>query len=122
MVETAHVAANFHPFWQQELNRLEPRLGRNKAIIAIARKLLVTVWFVLAEECVDRHAQPEIVARKYFQFIYNLGKDHRPAQLSAAAFVRFQLDQLGLGADLDSIPWGTKKKPLPLPPSCLKTA
>jgi transposase len=122
MVETAHVAANFHPFWQQELNRLEPRLGRNKAIIAIARKLLVTVWFVLAEECVDRHAQPEIVARKYLQFIYDLSKEHRPAQPSAAAFVRSQLDQLGLGADLDSIPWGTKKKPLPLPPSSLKTA
>ena len=121
MVETAQAAVNFHPFWQQEFNRLEPRLGRNKAIVAIARKLLVTVWYVLAEECVDRHAQPEIVARKYMQFVYNLGKENRPADLSTAAFVRLQLDQLALGADLTSIPWGTKKKPIPLPPSGLRT-
>jgi transposase len=43
MIEAAQTAANFHPFWQQELKRLEPRLGRNKAIVAIARKLLVSV-------------------------------------------------------------------------------
>ncbi len=46
MVEAAHGAANSHPHWQAELHRLEPRLGCNKAIVAIARKLLVTVWFV----------------------------------------------------------------------------
>ena len=39
MVEAAQTAANTHPHWQAELARLEPRLGRNKAIVAIARKL-----------------------------------------------------------------------------------
>jgi hypothetical protein len=34
MVESAHVASRFHPRWQAELARLEPRLGRNKAIVA----------------------------------------------------------------------------------------
>jgi len=36
-------AANNHPHWKAELARLEPRLGRNKAIVAIARKLLIAV-------------------------------------------------------------------------------
>jgi len=34
MVEAAQTAANTHPHWQAELARLEPRLGRNKAIVA----------------------------------------------------------------------------------------
>ncbi len=96
-------------------------LGRNKAIVAIARKFLVTVWYVLAEECVDRHAQPEIVARKYMQFVYNLGKENRPPAFSAAAFVRLQLDQLALGADLTSIPWETKEETDSTSPSGLRT-
>jgi len=45
MVEAAQTAANTHPHWKAELARLEPRLGRNKAIVAIARKLLVAGWF-----------------------------------------------------------------------------
>ena len=122
MIETAHTAANFHPFWQQELKRLEPRLGRNKAIVAIARKLLVSVWHILSKETVDKHACPVIVARKYMQFAYTLGKENRPTDISTAAFVRLQLDRLGIGAELNSIPWGGKKKPIPLPPSSLTAA
>ena len=43
MIEVAHTAARTHPYWQARLARLEPRLGKNKAIVAIARKLLVAV-------------------------------------------------------------------------------
>jgi transposase len=45
MVAAAQAAANFHPYWKEELRRLEPRMGRNKTIVAIARRL-VTVWHV----------------------------------------------------------------------------
>ncbi len=38
LIEAAQVAANSHPHWKAELARLQPRLGRNKAIVAIARK------------------------------------------------------------------------------------
>jgi transposase len=34
MVEAAHTACRVHPHWQAELARLEPRLGKNKAIVA----------------------------------------------------------------------------------------
>jgi transposase len=118
MVEAAQTAANTHPHWKAELKRLEPRLGRNKAIVAIARKLLVAVWYVLNGQP-DRFAEPELVARKFFQHAYRIGQDNRPEGQSTAEYVREQLDQLGLGAELTRIPWGNKKKPLPLPPSKL---
>jgi len=119
MVEAAQVAVNTHPHWKAELARLEPRLGRNKAIVAIARKLLVAVWYVLHEKATDRFAEPQFVARKLTQFAYKIGKDNRPADQSVMQFVRQHMDMLQLGADLRQVPWGTKKKPLPLPPSSL---
>jgi transposase len=119
MVEAAQTASNSHPHWKAELARLEPRLGRNKAIVAIARKLLVSVWHVLAKNETDRFAEPEIVARKFMQYAYLLGKANRPEDQTPAQFVRQQLDNLGLGAGINVIRWGRKKPPLPLPPSKL---
>ena len=118
LVEAAHVAANHHPHWKAELARLEPRLGRNKAIVAIARKLLVSVWHILTKKAADRFAEPAAVAQKLLKFAYKVGKKNRPAGQTAAQFVRQHLDALQLGSDLTSIPWGSKK-PIPLPPSAL---
>jgi transposase len=118
LVEAAHVVANSHPHWKAELARLEPRLGRNKAIVAIARKLLVTVWHVLARKVADRFAEEEKVSKKMLHFAYEVGKENRAGK-SAAQFVRERMDTLGLGRELASIPWGSKK-PIPLPPSKLK--
>ncbi len=117
LVEAAQSAVNSHPHWQAELARLEPRLGRNKAIVAIARKLLVAVWHVWSQQVADRYAEPERVARKLMQHAYRLGKANRRAGQRTAAYVREQLDQLGLGAELTEISWGQKKRPLRLPPS-----
>ena len=121
LIEAAQVAANTHPHWKAELARLQPRLGRNKAIVAIARKLLVTVWYILAQHKTDRFAQPEAIAQKFLKFAYQLGKENRPAGQSAAQFVRQRLDALQLGQELPRIAWGSKK-PIPLPPSANKVS
>jgi len=121
LIEAAQVAANSHPHWKAELARLAPRLGRNKAIVAIARKLLVAVWYILAQHKPDRFAQPEAIAQKFLKFAYQLGKENRPAGQSAAHFVRQRLDALLLGQELTSIAWGSKK-PIPLPPSTNKVS
>ena len=121
LTEAAQVAANSHPHWKAELARLQPRLGRNKAIVAIARKLLVAVWYILAQHKTDRFAQPEAIAQKFLKFAYQLGKENRPAGQSAAQFVRQRLDTFHLGSDLTSIAWGPKK-PIPLPPSTNKVS
>jgi transposase len=120
LIEAANVAANSHPHWKAELIRLEPRLGRNKAIVAIARKLLIAVWHVLAKQQSDRFAQPEAIAQKLLGFAYQVGKENRPAGQSAAQFVRIRLDALHLGDELTHISWGSKR-PIPLPLSSLKT-
>ena len=118
LIEAANVAANSHPHWKSELARLEPRLGRNKAIVAIARKLLIAVWYVLQGKT-DKYAEPEAVAQKMLKFAYAVGKANRPKGQTAAQFARIRLDALGLGRELTSIPWGSKK-PIPLPPSELR--
>lgn len=116
MVEAAQTAANCHPHWQAELARLEPRLGRNKAIVAIARKLLVAVWHLLSKERADRFSSPQRIARALLQHAYRLGQANRPQDQSPAAYVRQQLDRLGIGAELTHIPWGQKRTvPLPSP-------
>jgi transposase len=121
LIEAAQVAANSHPHWKAELVRLQPRLGRNKAIVAIARKLLVAVWYILAQHKTDRFAQPEAIAQKFLKFAYQLGKENRPHGQSAAQFVRQHLEALQLGQELTSIAWGSKK-PIPLPPSTNKVS
>ena len=121
LIEAAQVAANSHPHWKAELARLQPRLGRNKAIVAIARKLLVAVWYILAQHKTDRFAQPEAIAQKFLKFAYQLGKENRPNGQSAAQFVRQRLDALQLGHELTTIAWGSKK-PIPLPPSTNKVS
>jgi len=119
LVEAAHIAANNHPHWKVELARLQPHLGYNRAIVAIARKLLLTVWYVLQGK-VDKYAEPKAVAQKMLKFAYGVGKSNRPKGQTAAQFARIRMDALGLGRELTSIPWGSKK-PIPLPPSSLKT-
>jgi len=121
VTEAAQVAANSPPHWKAELARLQPRLGRNKAIVAITRKLLVAVWYILAQHKTDRFARPEAIAQKLLKFAYQLGKENRPAGQSAAQFVRQHLDALQLGQELTTIAWGSKK-PIPLPPSTNKVS
>jgi hypothetical protein len=118
MVEASHTAARTHAHWRAELARLEPRLGRNKATVAIARRLLVAVWHVLSKDCTDRFADPIQVARKLFRHAHRLGPTNRRTGQTTAQYVREQLDRLNLGAELTEIPWG-RKRAYTLPPSRL---
>lgn len=119
MVEAAHTACRVHPHWKAELQRLEPRLGKNKAIVAIARKLLVAVWHVLTKRCADRFADPHMVARTMFAFAETLTRANRPDGQTAAEYTRQQLDRLGIGNDMTSFRRGAKT--ILLPPSRLTT-
>lgn len=118
LIEAAQSAVNYDPRWRAELRRLEPRLGRNKAIVAIARKLLVTVWHVLTKGAADRYADPERVARKLLRHAYNLGQANREPGEGTGEYVRRQLDNLGIGQELACVRWG-QRKIVPLPPSRL---
>jgi transposase len=118
MVDAANHAVIHHPYWKRELERMEFRLGRSRAIVAIARKLLITVWHVLTNEIVDKHHDPRDIACSLFKLAYAVKVRNLPDKQSAIQFTRNQLDRLGIGADIETIPWGTKK--VKLPPSKLK--
>lgn len=46
LIEAAWIAVRHHPYWQAQFERLAARKGAGKAIVAIARKLLVAIWHV----------------------------------------------------------------------------
>ena len=120
MVEAANAAVRHHVFWKKQFERLEYRLGRSRAVVAIARKLLITVWHVLMEEIVDRHHDSRDIACSLFKLAYDVKVRNLPDKQSAIRFTRNQLDRLGIGADLKEIPWDRKK--VKLPPSRLDEA
>jgi hypothetical protein len=105
------VAVIHDPRWKAELQRLAPRIGRNKAIVAIARKMLVLVWHLLTEKVPDRKADPDRLGRKYLEFAYVLSGEQRGK--SAQEFVRERLDLIGIGAELEFIRQGSRRIALP---------
>lgn len=118
MVTAANIAVQHHPYWKRVFEQLEYRLGRSRAIVAIARKLLVTVWHVLRKQVVDKHHDPRDIACSLFKLAYAVKVRNLPDKQSAIQFTRNQLDRLGIGADVETIPWGTKN--VKLPPSRLR--
>lgn len=117
-VNAANHATLHHPFWKKELARMEPHLGRSKAIVAIARKLLVAVWHILTRQEKDRHADEQKVAASFVNFAYKVGTKNLPNGTNVRNFTRQQLDRLKIGAGMKSVRWGSKL--IVLPPSQLK--
>lgn len=114
MVNAAQAATRSDAFWKVELERLEPRLGRNKAMVAIARKMLVVVWHVLTKREADRRADAEKVAENFLNTIYtHIGARQLPGGQTAPEFVRRWLDRLGLGRDLQRVTRGGHSYLLP---------
>lgn len=64
LVEAAWSAVEYHPFWKAEFARLARRMDENKAVVAIARRLLVAIWHVLSKQVADCHADEKMVATK----------------------------------------------------------
>ena len=114
LINAAQVAVRSHAHWESELNRLAPRIGRNKAIVAIARKLLVAVWHVLMKEEADRHANVTQVARAFADAVYSdIHAANLPEGETGPDFVRRNLDALKIGKDLQSIQRGGRLFTLP---------
>ncbi|MBI3168641.1 MAG: IS110 family transposase [Chloroflexi bacterium] len=113
MVQAARQAVAHHPHFKVEYERLSKRIGTKKAIVAVARKLLVVVWQVLTKETADKFANPTQVACGLFAFAHRARAKNLPNGQRALEFVREQMDRLGIGEDVAVIPWGTKTFKLP---------
>jgi transposase len=109
-VEISWTAVKFNPHWKAEFDRLKVRIGDKKAIVAIARKILVSIWHILTHRQADIHATEDKVAYKLLLYTWQLGTQHRPDDYSAPLLTRYFLNQLDLGHNLETIyPGGVKR-------------
>ena len=102
LVEAAWIAVEYHAHLKEQFERLSARIGKHKAIVAIARKLLVAVWHVLNRQCADIHADVQAVARTLHSFPARCGTTPGKRR-SQVALLRHYLDQLGLGEGVEEI-------------------
>lgn len=107
LVECAWIAVRCSAHWRGQFLNLAQRMSKPKAIVAIARKLLVVIWHVLSKHTVDRQADPAAIARSFLTWVRN----HRLATLtglSMAELVWQELDRLGIGQQLEAFNYGSK--------------
>ena len=112
LVEAAWTAVRYDQHWREQFERLADRIGRQKAIVAIARKLLVIIWHVLTAKVADRRAEPQQVARYFIRWGRQL-RVKTTLGIKASEFARQQLDRLQLGQELERVPYGTVTYNLP---------
>lgn len=119
MVEIAWVAVERDPHWQAVFARLSLRMVPGKAIVAVARKMLVMIWHLLTHHQADHHADVQKVANKLMTWAEALRREGRHG-LSIAEFTRQELSRLNLGQQTDTISrWGRIVR---LPPAAALTA
>lgn len=116
MVEAAWSAVAHNVYWQAKFTRYCQRHSAGKAIVAIARQLLVSVWYLWHNRLTDRHSDARTIASKFWVWAEQGGKVMRHG-LSCSHFVRLQLDRLGIGQELTELHFGTHLYRLPPPGS-----
>ena len=104
IVEAGCRAVERHPHWKIHFEQLSSRIGKQKAIVAIARKLLVAVWHVLTREQADVHADAQAIARKLLKWIERCGATPGKRR-SAGKLLRHYLDQLNLAEEVEQVPY-----------------
>jgi transposase len=122
MVMAARHARNVNTHWKAVYQRLEPRLGRNKAIVAVARQMLVAVWHILTKRQPDRYADWGKVATNFMSVAYDDfgGAEHIPGGRTAPEFTRWCLDTIGVCERMGRVKYSGKT--YLLPPSTLPGA
>ena len=114
-VQAARVAVKFNAKWRAELGQNEPRMDYQKAIVVIARKLLVTVWHVWTKRTDDRFAKPKKVAAKLTVHAHILRRERWPKGQTVAEYVSQQLERLCL--QVQSLRMGRQRVILPSKPT-----
>lgn len=103
MVEAAWGATRSDPYWRAQYEHLKKR-GKhsNEAIVAIARKLLVSIWHVLTKREPHLHSSEEDLA--YKMLIWSQRMDEEALRgLTRQQFVKYGLLRLGKGTHLTRI-------------------
>ena len=102
MVEAAWRAVRNNPYWKKQFEVLKRRKHPNQAIVMIARKLLVTIWYVLSGREPYRHASEEDLAYKMLVWSWSMGEQARQG-MTRQQFAKYGLLRLGIGQNLTRI-------------------
>ncbi len=102
MVEVAQRAVKSDPLWKHRFQEMQKRMHRNQAIVAVARRLLELVWYVLTRRQPYRHFSHERIAYKYLTWAWQMDDEARDG-LTRQQFARYYLMKLGIGHDLTRI-------------------
>ena len=74
MVQMARAALRAHPLWQRQYDELCRRMPKQKAVVAIARKLLVSIWHILTKRVADTQTSPERIGYRFAVWYWRLPK------------------------------------------------
>lgn len=100
LVEAAWRAIRISPYWKEQYEKYLKRMRKpQQAIVVIARKLLVAVWYVLTKEETDEHASEEDLAYKMLVLAWDLDESARLG-LSYKQFAKYALMKLGVETDI----------------------
>jgi len=102
MVEVAQRAVKSDPVWKHRFQEMQKRMHRNQAIVAVARRLLELVWYVLTRRQPYRHFSQERIAYKYLTWAWQMNDEARDG-LTRQQFARYYLMRLGIGHDLTRV-------------------
>ena len=105
LVEAAWRAVGSDPYWKAQHKRLEKRMHRNKATVAIARRLLVSIWHILTKREPYRHFDEEDIAYKMLIWSWAMDEKSRDG-MTPQQFAKYGLLRLGVGQDLERIERG----------------
>jgi len=102
LVEVAQRAVKSDLLWKHRFQEMQKRMHRNQAIVAVARRLLELVWYVLTRRQSYRHFSQERIAYKYLTWAWQMDDEARDG-LTRQQFTRYYLMRLGIGHDLTRI-------------------
>ena len=127
LVEASWQAVRSNPRWRSHYATLCKRKHPNQAIVAIARKLLVTLWYLWNNPTSYQHSSDEDLAYKMLTWAWHMDKSALHG-MSSQQFAKYGLLQLGRGEHLTRIVKGgqprriaSKEEVLALKPElCLK--
>ena len=102
LVEASWQAVRSNPRLKAEYDELCKRKHKNKAIVAIARKLLVSLWYMLQRKEASRHQSEEDLAYKMLTWAWHMDKSALNG-MTNQQFAKYELLQLKKGENLTRI-------------------
>jgi transposase len=109
LVEASWQAVRSNPRWRAQYDALCTRKHSNQAVVAIARKLLVTLWYLLNNQTAYKHSSDEDLAYKMLTWAWHMDKSALRG-MTNQQFAKYGLLQLGRGEHLTRIVKGGRPR------------